>query len=226
MSIKTYLVMGLMCCTPALAGTMGEIQSSASGFYIGGGIGIANLIDRESTPYAANFYDRHDFSSTGFLGGGLLGYDINFGQNLLLGLEGFINGSSLNVAAEQQYGTLPSYNASMQYNMGLRLLPAYEFSPGNSGHILLGYSYGRFTIQDDGNYGYINKKLSGNGFQGGLGVTLGYSSALSLRADMIYTLYGKNNSLGWSNSISPQNYSNHFASLEGDLALVYQFLNG
>lgn len=47
----------------------------------------------------------------------------------------------------------------MRYNTGVRILPAYEFSPGTIGHILLGYSYGKFKISDNGVYGYINTAI-------------------------------------------------------------------
>ncbi len=226
MGTRIYLFgIGLLSST-VFAGTMGPvvITEPSSGFYIGGDIGVANLTDKESTPYAPGLYDMHQFSSTGFVGGGLIGYDLSVMDRIKLGVEGFINGSALNIAAEQKYETQPSFNANMRYSAGVRLLPGYEFSRGTVGHVILGYSYGKFNLKDTGNYGFIDTGLSRNGFQAGLGFKVPcHLKNLSLRGDMIYTTYGSSMSLGQSTSLAPQNYNNTFATLEGTLSLVYKF---
>ncbi|MDP3704345.1 MAG: outer membrane beta-barrel protein [Legionellaceae bacterium] len=227
MRTRIYLVgIGLLSST-AFAGTMGPvvIAEPYNGFYIGGDIGVANLADKESTLYAPGQYDRHQFSSTGFVGGGMIGYDYGVIDRLKLGVEGFMNGTALNSAAEQKYGTQPSFNANMRYNAGVRLLPGYEFSPSTVGHVLLGYSYGKFNLKDTGNYGLIDTGLSRNGFQAGLGLKVPcHFKNLSLRGDVIYTTYGSSTSLGQSVTLAPQNYNNSFSTIEGNLSLVYKFL--
>ncbi len=222
-----FLGLGLCSSVSLYAGTMGPLLSIEpyNGFYIGADVGVANLMDKESTPYLPGVYDRHQFSATGLVGGGLLGYDYSVNERIKLGIEGFINATALNSAAEQHYSSFSSYNVNMKYNTGARVLPGYEFSPGTVGHILLGYSYGKFNIKDNGDYGFIDKGLSANGFQAGLGfnVPLHYKN-LSLRGDVLYTGYGANNSLGLSSSLTPENYYNHFSVIEGNLALVYKYL--
>ena len=228
MYIRTYLLgIGLLCSVTASAGSMGPISvtSTYNGLYVGGDIGIANLMDKESTLYAANSYDKHQFGATGFVGGGMVGYDYLITDRITFGVEGFINGTALNIAAEQKYGAQPSFNANMRYEAGVRILPGYVFSPGTIGHVLLGYSYGKFNINDNGNYGFINTGISDNGFQAGLGAKVPcYFKNLSLRGDMIYTTYGSRSSLGLSPTLTPQNYNNTFATIAGNLSLIYKFL--
>ncbi|MGC1182653.1 hypothetical protein [Legionella sp.] len=213
--------MGLFCSS-VFAGTLG---SPFNGAYIGGNIGVANLLDKESTLYAPGLYDQHQFSATGFLGGGMVGYDYSITNRIKLGVEGFINGTALNIAAEQKYAGSPSFNANMRYSTGFRLLPGFEFVPGTIGHIVLGYSYGKFNIKDSGNYGYINSSISNPGFQTGLNINVPcYFQNLSLRGDMLYTTYSSHSSLGLSTALIPLNYYDNFATLEGNLSLIYKFL--
>ena len=222
---KLYLGLSLICSTTTFAGSMGLTNPVLfNGFYAGGSIGAANLINKESTLYEPGLYDRHQFSATGVVGGGLLGYDYSFTETIKLGVEGFINATGLNVAAEQKYVPYSSFNANMRYNTGVRILPGYAFSPGTIGHLLLGYSYGKFNIKDNGNYGYIDKGISSNGFQTGLGFSVPcYFKNLSLRADTIYTKYSPNTALGLSTSLAPQNYHDDFSTIEANLSLIYKF---
>lgn len=226
MHIRTGLLCtSLMCALPAFSGTMGAVVLPYNGLYIAGDIGVANLLDKESTLFAPDSYDVHQLSSTGFVGGGMIGYDYSVTEKVRFGVEGFINAAALNVAAEQQYGTYPSYRANMRYDAGVRILPGYEFTPGTVGHVLLGYAYGKFNIKDNGDYGYIDKGISANGFQAGLGMVVPcYFQNLSLRGDALYSTYGSHTSAGLSSTLAPLNYNNNFATIEGNLALVYKFL--
>lgn len=226
-SMHTILSLGIgLFCSSVYAGTMGpDMIQAFDGFYIGGTVGVANFLDKESTLYTPGLYDRHQLSATGFIGGGIVGYDYSVTNRIKLGIEGFINGNSLNTAAEQKYAPIPSFNASMPYNAGVRLIPGYELTPGTIGQVFLGYSYGTIHIKDNGNYGYIDTNLLNSGFQTGLGIYLPcIFQNVSLRASMLYTSYGTNTSLGLSTSFTPQNYYDNFASLEGNLSLIYKFL--
>lgn len=193
-------------------------------FYVGGNMGIASLTDKESTDNPIR--DVHYLSSTGFVGGGLFGYDFTLRDQVKLGLEGFINTTDLNLSANQNYSPVTSYTVNMRYNAGIRLLPGYEFTPGTVGHVIIGYSYAQFKINDNGNYGIINKRFNKNGLQLGLGVktSLFQFKNLSLRTDVLYTAYSSQTSNGVTTTTPPgvQVYHNQLATLEGNLALIYQ----
>jgi hypothetical protein len=225
MRIQMYLLGVGLFCTTAFAGSMGPVIDAYNGFYVGGDIGVANLIDSESTPYEPFLYDRHQFSATGFVGGGMVGYDFQAFDRIRVGIEGFINGTALNIAAKQNYAPFPSFDANMRYNAGVRVLPGLAFSHDTVGYVLLGYSYGRFNIHDNGNYGFIDQGISNNGFQSGLGVKVPcYFNNFFLRGDVMYTSYGNRDSLGLSTSFTPQYYYNNFATIEATLSLIYKFL--
>jgi opacity protein-like surface antigen len=206
------------------AGVMGDDIGSDNynSVYLGVDIGIADLIDSESTVYPPT---SHQLSAAGIVGGGLVGYDFTLYDNLKLGVEGFINANDLNIAARQYLPTPLSYTLQARYNAGVRLLPCWELSPGTIGHALLGYANIQLSLQDNGNYGYINQNLNKSGFQCGLGAKTNIFNSLWLRADALYTYYGTLNSIGANNTqgYAYQTYSNIVSTVEGDITLLYQF---
>lgn len=211
----------LLLSNIATAGTMGAEEQPLlyNGLYLGLSIGASDLIDKEST---AN--DLHHFSSTGIIGGGLVGYDHSIDQKLKLGLEWFMNANGMNVAAKQNYGNKPSYKANSRYTVGFHLLPGYEFNPGTVGHVLLGYAYNKFNISDNGNYGFINDQFKRSGFQCGLGAKTNLPKQFALRGDVVYTGYAPQTSYGISAEppFLTQLYNNNFATVEASMTLLYK----
>lgn len=206
------------------AGSMGSnaISCPDQGLYVGGNIGLLNLNDRESTssPVAS-----HQLGATGINGGGLVGYDYSISDRFKMGAEWFMNAVGNSVAAEELYSPFASYTAKMRYEVGLRVLPRYALAPCTFAHLILGYSNGSFAINDNGDFGFINKKFSRNGFQVGLGAMTSIWSyqPLFLRADLIYANYGSNNAYGTTSQNQQQIYTNNFSTIAGNLALIYQF---
>lgn len=190
-------------------------------FYVGGVLGIAGLADKESTNNP--FHDMHYLGASGVIGGALVGYNFQLQQQWQLGLEGFINGISINIADNQNYAPQTSYTVNMRYNFGIRALPAYEFTPQTSGHIVLGYTNASFKINDNGNYGTIYRTYAKNGFQTGVGMETFLMPQLMLRSDVLYSLYASQNSNGLTTALpqTTQVYRNHFSSLEAELSIVY-----
>ena len=204
------------------AATLGLQPLPYNGVYIGAAVGASDLLDSEKTTNSVT--DIHHFSAIGFIGGGLIGYDLTLHNKFKLGLEGFINGTTASASATQNYSPESSYNISMNYNTGLRILPGYEFSPGTVGYLLLGYSYGNFSIKDTGDYGFINQSFGENGFQFGLGIKTPIYKNFSIRGDLIYTAYASQTSYGLTNPpTETQTYYNTPATFEGMLSLVYKF---
>lgn len=193
------------------------------GFYLGANLGVSSLSDKESTNNP--IHDVHYLGAAGIIGGGLLGYDFTLKEQWKLGLEGFINATDITLSDNQNYAPQTSYTVDMYYNTGLRLLPGYEFTPRTIGHLIIGYSYAKFAIKDNGNYGTINTQFQSNGLQLGLGMNTIVFNNFSLRADMLYTLYASQSSKGLTTTTPPsiQVYSNNLSTLEGNLALIYKF---
>lgn len=200
-------------------------------FYLGGDIGIANLVDKESTPTPAQA--MHHLGATGLVGGGFAGYDFSIQEHLKLGIEWFMNATNLNASSYQNYadlnGNSPVYTAHMKYNLGIRALPGYAFTPDTIGYAILGYSYGKFNIQDNGNYGYVSNSIDENGFQCGAGIRTPLWNHIYLRTDVLYTLYASSQINGISTNsegnpgTSLISYTNNFSTLEADVGFVYKF---
>lgn len=220
---KSIVVSVLLCfAQSAISGSTGRVLGPYDGLYMGGDIGVSNLVDSTSTtsPLAG-----HHMSSTGIVGGGLIGYDYSLTGHIKLGFEGFAHANGLNASSVQLYSPVARYQVSSRYNLGARLLPGYSLDERSTGHLLLGYTYAKFNVMDNGNYGYIDQNFYKSGFQCGLGMKTHVTQKLSLRADALYSTYAHASNRGTSN-IAPygqQTYHNNFSMLEGDLTLLYQF---
>lgn len=191
-------------------------------FYVGGMVGASSMMDRQSTNTPTR--DVHDLSALGAIGGAILGFDFCMYKQVRFGLEGFANATSIDASAKQDFAPQSAYTVKMRYNMGIRALPTYDFTPQTAGHLILGYSYGKFNIHDNGNYGLINKMFGQNGIQLGLGAETHLTQRLLLRGDTIYTAYPSQDSNGVTTSSpsSIQIYTNKLSTLEANLAIIYK----
>jgi outer membrane immunogenic protein len=206
----------------SVAGSMGEIESSLitqPGFYIAGDIGASNLINNESHTVNA---ETHQLGAVGLVGGGFIGYDFRVLENVMLGLEAFADANALNMDI-QHFNN--SYKMNSTYNLGVRVLPSYVFTPFTLGHVILGYTNDHFNIRDNGVYGYINSSFNQSGFQGGLGFTTTARKNVFVRLDGIYSIYASKSStgLGLTTATPYQYYNNQFSTLMGELSLIYKF---
>lgn len=204
------------------AGSMGQEISilAKSGFYVGGDIGLSNLIDAESHSVLP---ESHQLSATGIVGGGLLGYDYAFQDKVILGIEAFINANGLNTAISRSLNI--AYKQNSRYNWGVRVLPKYLFTPNTDGHLLLGYTQANFNLNDNGVYGLLNTSFNKSGFQGGLGFTNTLANNLLIRLDALYSIYANNSNIGTGSNLSAsinQVYKNQFSTLEGNVSLIYK----
>jgi len=189
-------------------------------FYLGGNVGIAGLLDKDSEVY---FPATHHQSAAGVLGGGLLGFEYAWNEWFRLSIEGFGNAANLSAAATQNHGAHAQYTTTMSYDAGVRVLPGMMLTSNTQGYVILGYASGHFTAHDNGLYGYVSDSFSLNGIQSGIGMKATIYQALTLRLDLLYTYYGSQNSYGYTAIGRPQLYENTLATLETNLALVYNF---
>jgi opacity protein-like surface antigen len=204
----------------ALAGTMGNEYPDIihDGFYVAGAIGTAGLVDKESHDSSP---ETHQLGALGIIGGGYLGYDYGIGNSWILALEFFADATGLNSAITHEPFT---YHQNQSYDLGVRVLPKYAFTPTTTGHVILGYTNGRFAISDNGVYGYINTNYNKSGFQTGLGFTTALNDSFSFRLDAIYDIYASQTDTGLGLTAGTlQLYTNRFSTLAGELSLIYKF---
>lgn len=194
-------------------------QHARDGFYIAGDIGAVGFIDKEqhfSNP------ETHQVGAMGLIGGGYLGYRTNFLNTYNLALEVFADATGSNSIITH----VPfNYRQRQRYDVGVRVLPEYFFTPKTAAHVILGYTNGRFHITDNGVYGFIDAGVNKSGFQTGLGFSTAYTDCLSLRMDALYNIYGSQTNTG--NGLTAgtyQVYRNTFSNLAGELSLVYKLL--
>ena len=187
------------------------------GFYIAGDIGASGFIDKEqhfSNP------ETHQEGAMALIGGGYLGYRTNFLTTYHLALEVFADATGSNSTITHVPFT---YRQRQRYDVGVRVLPEYSFTPKTTAHVILGYTNGRFHITDNGVYGFINAGVNKSGFQTGIGFSTAFTDCLALRMDALYSIYGSQTNIGNGLTAgSVQVYRNTFSNLAGELSLVYQ----
>lgn len=219
--MKNILTVGIGCLITSFsfAGTMGanDVPWIQNGFYLAGDIGVAGLVAKESHTLSP---ETHQLGALGIVGGGYVGYEYAISHVLGMGLEFFADATGLNASITHVPDT---YKRHQSYDLGIRLLPEYAFTSMTAGHVFLGYTNARFSISDDGVYGYVNKGFNQSGFQTGLGFTTHLKDNLSLRLDAIYNIFASQTSEGQGLPVgTKQLYRNTFSNLTGEISVIYK----
>jgi opacity protein-like surface antigen len=195
---------------------VGTSLITQNGFYIGADVGAADFMDKESHTVTP---ESHQLGSIGAVGGIFIGYDYGLNNKVRLAVEGFADATDLNTSLQHASNT---YKMDQDYNLGLRLLPEYVFTPFTVGHVILGYANGRFHINDNGVYGLINTSYNQSGFQTGLGVTTALKNNIFIRLDALYDTYPSKTNQGVGLTSPTQSYSNRFSQLAGEFSVIYK----
>ena len=211
-------------------------------FYIGGDLGISTQRAKKTHQIlngagVALKREIHDLGQFGFTGGGFAGYNYCHPSCFDLGMEIFANGFTTEAKAVHQTSssgiTIPTkLKVTQRYNFGGRVLPGYQFSDKTEGHLILGYTLGGFKLKDSGVYGHVSENFDANGFQIGLGATLGVTRHISFRLDSIYSGYTRHfNSSGRAPSSAEggpsggvtAKYQVRVSTVDSTLSLAYGF---
>lgn len=192
--------------------------TACHGFYVGGDIGLANFMNKES--HSVN-PESHQLSSTGLMKGIFIGYDYPMVARTRISFEVFAD--TMNFQNKIVHGS-NTYKMNQYYNLGLRLLPGYIFTPYTVGHLIFGAANARFKINDNGVYGLIKTSYNKTGFQTGLGLTTALINNFFIRINGLYDIYpsSKNQGVSLSGAGSYQRYKNQFSQLGGELSLYYK----
>jgi len=233
----------LLSSEPCFAGAV-EAEPY-NGVYIGADLGLITLFDTTSytingtLPGAFVGTSTNELGDFGVTGGGILGYDYSLWQKIKLGIEGYINGTSVSIKQAQRI-TLPAPDAGngtvqQNYAWGFRALPGYEFYPGVVGHLILGYANAQFSVQSsvpETGFGLyqpiVNDTFTCSGFQVGVGLASMAYHNFSLRFDGLFTLYGSHADPNYAYQNDDAAYTGTYNNanlntFEGDLTLSYKF---
>lgn len=241
---KILLISFIISASHSWAGTMGLAPSAINygGFYVGGMAGVSDLSTKFE--YMIN-PGSAQIGEIGFIGGLFVGYNFIFFNDYNVEIEGFGNGLG-GLRGSITTTTLPNvtctssgltttvnYNApssstvtfSTPYNAGVRILPGYQIQNGGQFHLIAGWQYSSFTVNDNGSHGYINKSFSGSGFETGAGWETPLLDPLLLRIDLLYTMFGTYDVVGRGLSgttASTQTYQVTPTPLSGVISLIYR----
>lgn len=217
MKVRMFMLLTVMGLSQAAVAN----NVCCNGFYLGADVGVANFMDKEA--HIVN-PESHKLGAPGAIGGGYVGYDYGINCITRIAIEGFVDATGLQTSIKH---SSDSYRMNQRYNVGIRLLPTYLFTPCTMGHLVVGYANGQFQIKDNGVYGLINKTYHKNGFQLGAGFTTALPNNFFLRLDALYNSYRSNTDKGKGlpGASKPyQIYKNRFSQLAGELSLYYKFV--
>ncbi len=176
---------------------------SWTGFYIGGDIGAAFTSTSVSgTGLAAYEYATHgllpgSLSSSGFMGGGYVGYNYQLNQNFVLGLEGDFQGTSNSKSYTANYdGAIFTTKASLDWLAAIngRLGVAYDRALFYAiGGVAWAGANGSFSATDGAEWlGYSNSTTL-SGFDVGAGVEYAFTPNWVGRVEYRYYDFGNTN---------------------------------
>jgi outer membrane immunogenic protein len=173
--------------------TVGYAPDSWSGFYAGlyGGAGaIVNDIALSAFGGAGTF---NGIGGEGLLGGGMIGYDHQFGANWVAGIQGEIGitdlTTELNIPGTIALDAQPEWTAAVSGRLGW--LP----TPETMLYLVGGYSYADYNVDISGIGGPPDGSYSQDyhGFHVGTGMETYLAKNVTARVEYRYTQYGGEN---------------------------------
>lgn len=201
MKFKLSLLAILVCSTNAFASdTSGKYNWSGS--YVGGQVGYGS-----GSTDLASAKEGHlgKFRPKGFLGGIYSGYNHQFNNNMVVGLDVDFNGANIKkklrengawVDSAGNHGTTErSVTAKMNWNAAVRARAGYavdRFLP----YIAGGVSYGNYGFKgssrdSDGDIANLDEKRTMVGYNIGAGVDYAMTDSLVMRVEYRYSDFGK-----------------------------------
>ncbi|MDQ0394291.1 outer membrane protein [Labrys monachus] len=166
-----------------------ELPFSWTGFYVGAHAGAVFSDAKLSSPVTGV---RQGFDSTGFIGGAHLGYNEQFDNNIVVGLEGDIDYSSLSKSQYLGDGAYGKFKNDWQGSVRARLGYAFDrFLP----YLTAGVAFGdqKFSVYDPGTGLGASSNKTAVGWTAGGGVEYAWDDHWSVRGEVRYTDFGKKN---------------------------------
>jgi outer membrane immunogenic protein len=166
-----------------------ELPYSWTGFYVGVHAGGIFSNAKLSVP---GTFTRGSFDSTGFIGGAHAGYNLQFDNNIVIGLEGDIDYSSLSKTRFLGAGTYGKFENQWQGSVRGRIGYAFDrWLPYLTGGVAFGEQ--KFSIFSP----VVGVGLSSDdtrvGWTAGGGIEYAWDDNWSVRGEVRYTDFGSKN---------------------------------
>lgn len=162
-----------------------------SGAYLGGQMGYASGTSR----YSSDIDERIKFKPDGFLGGLYGGYNHQFGNNFVLGVDTDLNFA--NIKANGKFYDQNVYDPSLRTSIKMRWNGATRIRAGYAAGRLLPYlaagiSYGKYELSAARDPGYSFKASNTRtGWNIGAGLDYAVTDNLVARVEYRYSDFGK-----------------------------------
>ena len=167
---------------------------SWTGFYVGGNAGYAFGTNSSRNtfnglaPVGVNIFGDPD----GFAGGGQIGYNYQFANNFVVGIEADIQGTTLESPRGNVFGT--TSQSSMDYFGTVRARAGYAFAGTNSMldrtliYVTGGFAYGDNTL---GIANYTNQSKTQFGYAAGAGIEYAFTNNWTVKLEGLYVDLGR-----------------------------------
>ena len=215
--------------------TMISASGFASGFYIGGELGL-DAVEVKHHNSGPGFSDRHRLGAFGFMGGGFAGYNFDFGCHKFdFAVEGFITGASTETRRDYESGTTftDRHRVHYNYSYGARLLPGfYIMGDCVEVHGIVGYTRANLSYDHRSLFTTTDHRFCRtfelNGWQVGGGLRLDFCNNISLRFDGVFNGYeshhNRHDVLFTGDTETTHFYHSHqLIDFNGTFALIYNF---
>jgi outer membrane immunogenic protein len=216
--MKRFLLAGasavVLAILPSIASAADdEPHYSWSGFYIGAYAGMGGIVNELESPVLGGI-EFDGVGGEGFLAGGMLGYNHQFSDRFVLGIQGDIGFSDLTTEADA-IGGLLELDAKPDFTLSASLRAGYLVTPATLLYVIGGYSYAEYQVDVsilglgfdfDQNY---------DGFHIGGGLETRLTDRLTARVEYRYTDYSSEDwGTGGLIDVSPSSHT-------GTLGLAY-----
>ena len=169
---------------------------SWTGFYVGGnaGYGFGSSTTSNTFNGLAPVGARIIGDPDGFIGGGQVGYNYQFYNNIVLGAEADIQGSTLESSRSAVFGT--TSKSSLDYFGTVRARVGYAFAGTNSVldrtllYVTGGFAYGDQSLNIAG---YSSPSNTHFGYAAGAGVEYAFTNNWTVKLEGLYVDLGREN---------------------------------
>jgi outer membrane immunogenic protein len=179
---------------------------SWTGFYVGlnAGISAGNFNQTYYEPYDDGYYTAEGAHSGGFSGGGQIGFNYQFANNVVIGLEADFQGSTLkgsyeNDAYGYDYGEYYNYNYGTKVDWWGTVRGRIGYAFGNilpyvTGGLAYGHVTNSYSYYDDGDsYSGTEGSSTRFGWTVGGGLEYALTHNLTVKVEYLYTDLGSFN---------------------------------